>query len=110
VRLLLDENLSPRLVALLSDVFPQSAHVHDLGLGAADDEAIWRHAREHGFAIVTKDSDFHERSLLQGYPPKVVWIRRGNCSTDEIAAILRRHEADIRALGADADAAALMLF
>ena len=110
MRLLLDENLSPRLVALLSDVFPQSAHVHDLGLGSADDEAIWKHAREHGFAIVTKDSEFHERSLLQGYPPKVVWIRRGNCSTDEIAGILRRHEADIRALGADADAAALMLY
>ena len=61
----------------------------EIGLERADDEAVWRHAREHGFAIVTKDADFAERSLAEGPPPRVVWIRRGNCSTQEIEAAAR---------------------
>jgi predicted nuclease of predicted toxin-antitoxin system len=46
---------------------------------------------------VSKDADFHERSFLLGHPPKVIWIRRGNCSTDQALALLRsEHEAIIR--------------
>jgi predicted nuclease of predicted toxin-antitoxin system len=64
VKLLLDENLSPRLVALIGDQYPGSNHVEDCGLLAASDEQVWRFALKNGFAIVTKDSDFSERTFL----------------------------------------------
>jgi predicted nuclease of predicted toxin-antitoxin system len=89
VKLLLDENLSPRLSVLLSDIFPESEHVHQCNLGNASDVAIWEYAKIHGFAIVSKDSDFFERSVLHGIPPKIIWVRVGNCSTTEIAELLR---------------------
>lgn len=56
MRLLFDEQLAPSLPRLLSDLFTDSAHVHELGLGSADDRVIWQQARDHGFAVVTKDS------------------------------------------------------
>ena len=86
MKFLFDENLSPRLVAGLSDVFPASVHVRDVGLARATDAAIWRYARGHDLAIVSKDSDFHQVSFLRGAPPKVIWIRRGNCTTADIEA------------------------
>lgn len=94
MRLLLDQNLSPRLVAALADLYPDSRHVRDVGLGSAEDDTVWRYAAEQGLVIVSKDADFHERSFLLGHPPKVIWIRRGNCSTDQALALLRNeHEA-----------------
>jgi predicted nuclease of predicted toxin-antitoxin system len=86
---LLDENLSPRLVESLSDLYPGSEHVDSLGLGGSDDGTVWNYAKAHRFAIVSKDSDFAERSVLERQPPKVIWIRLGNCSTGEIEAVLR---------------------
>lgn len=109
MKLLLDENLSRRLAPALEPLYPGSAHVCEFGLERADDEAVWRHAREHGFAIVTKDVDFAERSLAEGPPPKVVWIRRGNCSTGEIEALLRERREEILDLEADASAPFLSL-
>jgi len=87
LKLLFDQNLSPVLIEELQDVFPGSAHTEALGLARADDSSIWEYARENGFTIVSKDADFPERGVLLGSPPKVVWIRRGNCSTAEIAGI-----------------------
>jgi predicted nuclease of predicted toxin-antitoxin system len=89
VKLLFDENLPPRLADVLQDQFPGSAHVHSCGLGSADDEAIWEYAKREAFTIVSKDSDFQERSVLRGSPPKVVWLRIANSSITEIAALLR---------------------
>lgn len=89
MKLLLDENLSPRLIEALADLFPGSVHVHDVGLGGVDDSTVWTYAKAHGFAIVSKDSDFAERSVLEGTPPKVIWIRLGNCSTSEVERLLR---------------------
>ena len=80
-----------------------------MGLQAADDGTLWAHAAEQGFAIVSKDADFHQRSFVLGYPPKVVWIRRGNCSTAEIEEILRVREADLLAFEQDEDGAFLAL-
>jgi predicted nuclease of predicted toxin-antitoxin system len=91
MRLLFDQNLSHRLVQRLADAYPDSSHVRDVGLARAADELVWTHAREHDFIIVSKDADFHQRSFLYGAPPRVVWIRRGNCSTDEIEQLLRFH-------------------
>ena len=76
VKLLFDENLAPRLARDVADVFPGSAPVRDLGLQAADDEAVWaRAAAADGLVVVTKDDDFRQRSFLRGHPPKVVWAR-----------------------------------
>jgi predicted nuclease of predicted toxin-antitoxin system len=72
MKLLFDQNLSPRLVRLLADIYPESIHVREVGLHDADDSAIWQYAKAHGHAIVSKDSDFQQRSLLHGSPPKFI--------------------------------------
>ena len=89
MRLLFDQNLSYKLPLRLSDMYPESIHVRNVGLHMAADSEVWQYARANGFTIVSKDSDFHVRSIVEGHPPKVVWITRGNCSTDDIEAILR---------------------
>jgi predicted nuclease of predicted toxin-antitoxin system len=109
VRLLLDQNLSPRLLSALIDLYPGSTHVREVGLEAADDETVWRYAAQHGFVIAPKDADFRERSFVFGHPPKVVWIRSGNCTTDEIAALLRDHRSDLLALELDAEGSFLAI-
>lgn len=67
---------------MLAQEFPSSLHVRDLGMERAGDVAIWEFARDNDYTIVSKDSDFHQRSFLYGRPPKVVWVRLGNVSTD----------------------------
>ena len=109
MRLLFDQNLSPFLVELLADFYPGSVHVQAAGLDHAPDEAVWDYAKKHGLLIVTKDTDFPERSVIAGAPPKVVWIRRGNCSTKMVEEILRRHCDEIRQLSADRDTSYLVL-
>ncbi len=109
MKVLFDENVSPRLVAALSDVFPGSVHVRGIGLARATDDAIWVYARDRGLTIVSKDSDFHQVSFLRGPPPKVIWIRRGNCSTADIEALLRSNRTEILAFGTDEEAAFLAL-
>lgn len=89
MKLLLDENLSPRLVELLADVYPGTVHVQDVGLSTSSDAFVWAHAKAGGFTIVTKDSDFADTVVLEGAPPKVIWIRLGNCSTNSLAMLLR---------------------
>jgi len=89
VKLFFDENLPPRLAELLADIYPGSLHVHQCKLGAADDSAIWDYARENSLTIVSKDSDFQERSVLLGSPPKVIWLRTSNCSSAHIEFLLR---------------------
>lgn len=89
MKLLLDQNLSPRLVKALADLYPGSTHLQDAGLASASDEDVWDYALKNGYAIVSKDSDFNERVMVYGTPPKVIWIRRGNCTTREIEQILQ---------------------
>jgi predicted nuclease of predicted toxin-antitoxin system len=109
VRLLFDQNLSYRLVEILREIYPDSAHVRDIGLSRAGDDEVWAHARTHGFTIVSKDSDFHQRSLVEGFPPKVVWVQRGNCTTAEAAALLRARLPEVSAFESDREAAFLIL-
>lgn len=110
MKLLLDQNLSPRLVRRLADLYPNSSHVAEVGLDRSLDKEVWNYARQHGYLIVTKDVDFSELSLLQGFPPKVVWIRRGNCSTQDIELILRANFNSIKAMNEDASTGILELF
>jgi len=94
-KLLLDENLASSLVGVLADLYPGSVHVTGVGLAAARDSAIWAYAAANGFVLVTKDEDFQRLSLLQGAPPKVVWVGLGNCSTADVEQLLRRRHGEI---------------
>ena len=89
MKLLLDENLSDRIVAQILDLYPGSSHVKAHSLTKTDDAVIWSFAQQHGFAIVSKDADFHQRSLLYGAPPKFIFLRVGNCLTVHIVGLLR---------------------
>ena len=109
MKLLLDENLAPQLAASLQSFFPDSVHVRDVGLKSASDLDVWEYARAHGFAVVSKDWDFQQLSFVRGAPPKVVWIRRGNCSVRELEELLRSHIEVIKAFGDDREAAVLLL-
>jgi predicted nuclease of predicted toxin-antitoxin system len=109
VKLLFDENLSPKLVIALADLFPDSAHVDRVGLGGSTDNAVWDYAREHNYTLISKDSDFHEKSLLHGHPPKIIWIKRGNCTNKQIEIILRNKAQEIETLLNDPEATFLIL-
>jgi predicted nuclease of predicted toxin-antitoxin system len=89
VKLLLDENLSDRIIHRIVDLYPDSEHVKILALTNTDDALIWEYAKANDFVIVSKDSDFHQRSLLYGHPPKFIYLRIGNSPTSKIVQILR---------------------
>jgi len=110
MKLLFDQNLSPRLVKRLSDLYPDSNHVYPLGIDRTPDKEVWEYARREGFIIVTKDADFGDLCMLLGSPPKVIWIRRGNCKTSDIEALLRHHHSDVEALDKDTVMGVLALF
>ena len=101
MKLLFDENLSPKLPRLCAALFPGSAHVRECGLKGRPDEEVWQYAQANAFVIVSKDADFHERSLFYGPPPKLVWLRIGNCTRDDLVKLITTHEQDIRTFEAN---------
>lgn len=90
MKLFFDENLSPRLVKTLAYEYPGSSHVRNENMRGTTDANIWEFCRKNNFIIVSKDTDFQERSFLQGAPPKVIWLAVGNAGTDKIANLLRQ--------------------
>ena len=74
MKLLFDENLSSKLAQMLANEYPGSAHIREVGLRGAEDRQIWDYGRAQGFAIVSKDTDFRERSYVEGFPSKVIWL------------------------------------
>jgi predicted nuclease of predicted toxin-antitoxin system len=109
VKLLFDENLSPRLAEALADLYPGSLHLRDCGLRGVSDIKVWQYALENGFAIVSKDSDFSQRSFLLGSPPKVVWLRIGNCTTTRVDFVLRNAVERIQAFMTSGEESCLVL-
>ncbi len=109
MKLRFHQNLSPCLPRLLNDLYEGSMHVREIGLHESDDTLVWEYTKGHGFTIVSKDSDFQQRSLLHGAPPKFIWLRLGNCSVAESAELLRRHSASIHTFDLDAAQSHLML-
>lgn len=88
MKLLLDENLSRRIVPFLQDAFPQSTQIALIGMERATDLEVWDYAKKHDYVIVTRDSDFYDLSLLKGFPPRVIWIRTGNVTKSAITGLL----------------------
>jgi predicted nuclease of predicted toxin-antitoxin system len=109
VKLLFDENVSHKLVGILAHEFPGSAHVRDVGLRAAADGQIWDHARTRDLMIVSKDTDFRERSYIEGFPPKTIWLDVGNAGTLAIAELLRRERGRIDRFEKQEEASLLIL-
>lgn len=109
MRLLFDQNLSHRLVSILADVYPECQHVRNVDLKEAPDTQVWNYARSNGYMIVSKDADFYQRSLVLGFPPKIIWVRLGNCSTNAVEQLLRTYVADVEQFEADATATFLIL-
>lgn len=95
MKLLFDENLSPKLPQLVATTHPGSRHVRELGLKGQTDEAIWAYAKSNGFTIISKDKDFYQRALLYGAPPKFIWLCLGNCTRNDLLSLIQRHERDI---------------
>ena len=89
MKLPFDQNISHKLVNKISDRFPNSSHVKKESLDTSSDKRVWGFARYNNFIIVSKDSDFIDKSIARGFPPKIIWINKGNCSTNVIENILR---------------------
>ena len=109
MKLLFDANLSPALVAHLRTHYPGSLHVRDIGLDAGSDAEIWEYSKAEVFIIVSKDTDFRERSFVEGFPPKVVWLNLGNAGTMEITTRLRDAHAALADFVADPDESLLVV-
>lgn len=107
--LIFDENLSHTLVGILAHEFPGSIHVRDIGLRASEDRQIWDYAKRMGLVIVSKDTDFRERSYVEGFPPKVVWLDVGNAGTAAIAELLRRERERLEHFEKQEEASLLVL-
>lgn len=101
MKLLLDQNLSRKLVRQIEEAFPDSCHLTAVLPEASTDKDIWLFAEANDFVIVTKDDDFEQRSVLLGHPPKVIWIRLGNCRTADVVSLLLNSEKIIHAFGDD---------
>lgn len=91
MKLLFDNNLSHKMVSRLVDLFPGSSHVMPEGLDESGDLEIWTFAQRNEFTIVTKDSDFNDLSIIRENPPKVIWLRVGNCKVSEIEGKIREN-------------------
>lgn len=92
MKLLFDQNISIRLLKLISDAFPEAKQVKEVGLENCSDSEIWEFARNNNFIIVTFDSDFYDLSVIKGIPPKIIWLRIGNTSTNSIAKVLMHNQ------------------
>ena len=106
-KLLFDNNISHRVLPRIDDLFPHATHVMLESLDEASDLEVWQFARDHAFAIVTKDSDFNDLAAFRGVPPRIIWLRVGNCRVGDIEQILRDHCAVIREFLDDPDSGIL---
>jgi predicted nuclease of predicted toxin-antitoxin system len=109
IRLLLDENLSERLLPLLSEQFPDSRHARLLGLGGADELAICEMAKFESFQLGHQGRGFLRLSMSRGFPPKVICLAIGNAGNASTAALLLDHAAANEAFSNHPEAGFLML-
>lgn len=110
MKLLFDHKLSPNLVNSLADIYPNSNHLYLMQLDQESDYTVWEIAKNQDYIIVTKDTDFNELSILRGFPPKVIWIPSGNCSTKTIELMLRNNHEIILSFAEDQNTGILALY
>lgn len=98
MKLLLDANLSWRLIKKLSSFFTKVEHVDSIGFQVpAQDIEIWQYAKQNNCLIVTNDEGFMRLLQFNGFPPKIILLRTGNQSNDFIANLLIEKKTDIEA-------------
>ena len=105
MKLLFDENLSRKLVPMVEDLFPGSAHVARVGIGSgASDRQVWDYAGQYGFVIITADNDFRSLADTLGHPPKVILLDNCDYPTKVAARIIRTEVNRILQFAGDARA------
>ena len=109
MKLLFDENVSHKLVGRLASEYPGSMHIRDIGLRGAEDDRVWSQARADGYVIVSKDTDFRERSYVEGFPPKVIWLDVDNAGTTAITELLQRERERVERFEAQEESSLLIL-
>ena len=92
MKLLFDQNISYRIIEKISNLFPGSLQVKQAGLQNSKDSEIWEYAKKNDFSIVTFDSDFYDLSMIKGSPPKIIWLRTGNTSTENISQVIKENQ------------------
>jgi len=95
MKLLFDQNISFRVLKGLQNIFPFVKQVRELNLENSTDREIWEYAKREGYTIVTFDSDFYDLTIVLGIPPKIIWLRFGNTSTDNLIKILTENQSII---------------
>jgi predicted nuclease of predicted toxin-antitoxin system len=109
MKLLLDENISSKLVKFLTNNFPESSHIDFLKMKGTTDTSIWEYAKTENYIIVSKDNDFRQRSFLFGSPPKVIWLSVGNGNTRIIKDLLQKNIMLIQSFSQDPNEGLLVL-
>ena len=110
MKLLLDQNVSPKLVKRLADLYPGSNQVMYLGFDESSDTEICRLAFDESYVIVTKDADYSEMLSIKSHLPKIIWIRKGNCSNEDVEHLLRQYSEQINGLETNETLRILILF
>ena len=109
MKLLFDGNISFRVVTMLNNQFPGASQVREHALESSSDATIWAFGKQNELCIVTKDSDFNDLAITKGFPPKVLWLKVGNCTTEAIAQLLIQHQFTIESFLKDDHASTLVL-
>ena len=95
MKLLFDQNISPKIVRQIELEFPDSKQVRHVGLEDASDTTIFDYAKSHDYAVVSFDSDFVDLNVVRGIPPKIIWLKTGNLTTKSISELLKNNIAAI---------------
>jgi predicted nuclease of predicted toxin-antitoxin system len=109
MKLLLDENISSKLVKFFTKDFPESTHIDFLQMQGTTDTNIWEYAQAENHIIVSKDNDFRQRSFLFGSPPKVIWLSVGNGGTKIIKELILKNISVIQRFSQDPTEGLLVL-
>lgn len=91
MKLLFDQNISPRILKVLPLELSESQQVRFVNLKDASDFEIFQFARANDFTVVTFDSDFIDLNAINGIPPKIIWLNTGNLTTKNIADLLTKN-------------------
>jgi predicted nuclease of predicted toxin-antitoxin system len=110
MKLLLDENLSRRVIPAIVDAYPESSQIALLGMESVADGGVWEYARREGYILVTQDSDFHDLSALYGHPPKIIWLKCGNQPRRRIVEILLSIRDDVYIFANNPDLSCLEVY
>lgn len=95
MKLPFDENISYRILKKVKEIFPDSKHTSNISKGLLSDKQIFDYAKAKNLSIVTQDQDFYDLQILYGYPPKIILLRIGNTSTQNILAKLQEKKSEL---------------